>query len=74
MDAEAWSRFPVDQRFGAFPPSGDGSYLVFAGTYLSPLNNYERINSVLPTALQPSPAAETATSPKGRGDEREVRH
>jgi len=29
VDARAWSQFRVEQRLGAFPPSGDGSYLVF---------------------------------------------
>jgi hypothetical protein len=28
------------------PPSGDGSYLVLAGIYFSPLNNYEYHNPV----------------------------
>ena len=30
----------MEQRLGAFPPSGDGSYLVLAGIHFSPLNNY----------------------------------
>jgi hypothetical protein len=45
VDAEAWSWFPVDQRLGAFPPSGDGSCLVFACIYFSPLNYYGIRNS-----------------------------